>query len=170
MAGIFSAARATRPRHPHCPDPVSSRQHGWREFVIRSLRYSPNHIVTLAKWAKCRFIGGERVNLVLPLASCEPGLWSLANLTSISLVFVVTSWSTSTGLLPFQSQRQQDPFSGLKSYLCVSYHNFLKICSQLLVLVLKTWTRPNSTCRILKTEKLCVNKLQKSNADLFEEY
>ena len=58
MAGIFSAARATRPRHPHCPDPVSSRQ----QFVIRSLRYSSNPIVTLVNRAKCRFIGGERVN------------------------------------------------------------------------------------------------------------
>ena len=91
MAGIFSAARATRPRHPHCPDPVSSRQHGLREFVIRSLRYSSNPIVTLVNRAKCRFIGGERVNLVLPPASCEPGIILVANLTSISLVFVVTS-------------------------------------------------------------------------------
>ena len=165
MAGIFSAARATRPRHPHCPDPVSSRQHGWREFVIRSLRYSSNYIVTLVKWVKRRFMGGERVNLVLPLASREPGLIFLGDSTSTSSVVVVNGWSTSAGLLPFQSQRQPDPFSGLKSYLCVSYHNFLKICSQLLVLVLKTRTRPNSTSRILKTQKLCVNKLWKSNAD-----
>ena len=90
MAGIFSGARATRPRHPHCPDPVSSRQHGWREFVIRSLRYSSNPIVTLVNRAKCRFIGGERVNSVLPLASSEPGLIFLGDSTPLSSVVVVT--------------------------------------------------------------------------------
>ena len=109
MAGIFSGARATRTRHPHCPDPVSSRQHGWREFVIRSLRYSSNYIVTLVKWAKRLFMGGERVNLVLPLASSEPGLIFLGDSTPISSVVVVTGWSTSAGLLPFQSQMQQEP-------------------------------------------------------------
>ena len=114
MAGIFSAARATRTRHPHCPDPVSSRQHGWREFVIRSLRYSSNPIVTLVKWAKRCFIGGERVNSVLPLASSEPGLIFLGDSTSTSSVVVVTGWSTSAGPLFFQSQMQQAPFSRLQ--------------------------------------------------------
>ena len=167
MAGIFSAARATRPRHPHCPDPVSSRQHGWREFVIRSLRYSSNSIVTLVKWVKCRFMGGERVNLVLPPASCEPGLIFLADSTSISSVVVIYGWSTSAGPLFFKARCSKHHSPDYSSIYASVITTPLKFCSQLLVLVLKTWTKPNSTSRILKTEKLCKNKLQKSDADFF---
>ena len=136
-------------------------------FVIRSLRYSSNSIVTLVKWVKCRFMGGERVNLVLPPASCEPGLIFLADSTSISSVVVIYGWSTSAGPLFFKARCSKHHSPDYSSIYASVITTPLKFCSQLLVLVLKTWTKPNSTSRILKTEKLCKNKLQKSDADFF---